>query len=271
MATFFGFLLGLALMVGAVLLTVKESTSAHVTPTVFQLYLNPGAFMIVFGGTLSATLVAHPFPHIIRGFKAFFSAFKHGAGDFVKPIEDICDFAVTYTKGGVLALEERINSYKGDELIKDAVGMIINGFKPAEIRSSMEIAITRRHDREYIDVHVFRNMGRVAPAFGLVGTLIGLIFMLQIMGDNPKSVGPFLSIALTATLYGVIFTNLVFNPIANKLTHKAELNIRIGKLVMEGIMLLIAKQHPLYIKDRLSVFVPPAQREKLYPEEKVKK
>lgn len=268
MTTFFGFVIGLGLMIGAIILTAKESeTAMHVTPTLYQLYLNPGAFMLVFGGTLSATLVAHPFTHLLKGFKGFFIAFTHGAGDFITPVEEICDFATSYTKGGVLALEEKLKDYKKESLLKDAIGFIINGFKPDEVRSSMEIAISRRYDSEYIDVHVFRNMGKVSPAFGLVGTLIGLIFMLQVMGDNPKSVGPFLSVALTATLYGVIFTNLIFNPIANKLTHRAELNLRFGKLTLDGIMLILEKRHPIFIKDKLSVFVPPAQREKLYKKE----
>lgn len=266
MPTLLGIVLGIGLMIVAIILTSKQDPSA--AKSLFEMYVNPSSFMIVFGGTIAATLIAHPFGHLIRGFKAFFIVFTRGPGNFIKPIEDICNFTTVYTKGGITSLEEELKKYKQNNLIKDAITMIINGFKPEEVRDALDVSISRKYDRETIDVYVFRTMARAAPAFGMVGTLVGLIFMLRVMGDNPQGIGPFLAVALITTFYGLILAHLFFTPMANKLLHSAELNLRIGRLILEGIMLLVEKKHPLFIKDQLSVFVPPTQRHLLYKEEK---
>jgi chemotaxis protein MotA len=114
-----------------------------------------------------------------------------------------------------------------------------------------------------LDYFVFRTMGRTAPAFGMVGTLVGMIFMLRNMGGDPSKIGPFLSVALVATFYGLILAWILFNPMGNKLQHQAELNLRVGKMEIDGITYILAKSHPIYIKDQLSYFMAPNMRKKL--------
>lgn len=262
--TLIGIIIGISIMVGAIISVANYDIEKFQKLTTAQLYLNLPSFLIVIGGTLAATLIAHPFSHLMRGFKAFFVVFVRKELDFVKVIEDICDFSTMYSQKGILGLEEKLKTYTSEDLLRDGINMIINGYKPEEVLQFIEHSIHRRYDQEMIDYYVFRTMARTSPAFGMVGTLVGLIFMLQKLGENPKLLGPFLAVALITTFYGLILANLVFGPMGNKLLHHAELNMRIGRMIYDGICFILQKQHPVFIKDQLAAYVPPSQRNKLF-------
>ncbi|MCX7940753.1 MAG: MotA/TolQ/ExbB proton channel family protein [Endomicrobia bacterium] len=262
--TLLGIVIGIGIMIGAIIGVANYDVAKFEKLTTYQLYLNLPSFLIVIGGTLAATLIAHPFSHLVRGFKAFFIVFIRKELDFIAIIEDICGFSVEYSQKGVPGLEEKIKTYTSEDLLKDSINMIINGYKPEEILQFLEHSINRRYDQEMIDYYVFRTMSRTAPAFGMVGTLVGLIFMLQKLGDNPKLLGPFLAVALITTFYGLILANLVFGPMGNKLLHHAELNMRIGRMIYDGVNFILQKQHPVFIKDQLAAYVPPHQRNRLF-------
>lgn len=264
--TLLGVLGGVGIMVWAIIGVAKMDPTQFERLTLTGLYINVPSFLIVIGGTLASTLIAHPISHLFRGFKAFFIVFIRKEIGFVKIIEDICEFTVAYTQKGVAGLEEKIKTYKNDDLLKDGINMTINGYKQEEIVQFLDLSIQRKYDRDMIDYYVFRTMARMAPAFGMTGTIVGLIFMLQKLGDNPKLLGPFLAVALVTTFYGLILANLVFGPMGNKLQHHAEFNMRVGRMVADGIIYILKKQHPVYIKDQLSAYLPPAQRRKLLKE-----
>jgi chemotaxis protein MotA len=269
--TMFGIIFGLGLMAYSIYETSQNA--AHMaggaaTLTITQLYLNPSAFLLVFGGTVSSTLIAHQMSHIIRAIKAFVTVFTKREINFIKIIEDICEFSVLYTQQGATGLDQKLKTYKIPNMIKDGIAMIVNGYKPEEIKRSLEINLHRRYDREMLDFLVFRTMGRTAPAFGMVGTVVGMIFMLSEMKGDPSKIGPFLSVALVATFYGLVLAWIFFNPMGNKLQGQAELNLRIGRMEIDGIMYVLEKQHPVYIKDQLSYFIPPALRARLFKESK---
>jgi len=261
--TIIGIGLGLYLMVVAIIQTSHQDMAQ--IKTVYDLYVNLPSFYLVFGGTLASTLIAHPVSHLIRGIKAFVVVFfKFTEHDFVKKIEEVCEFSQIYSKNGLPGLEEKLKSYKYDNMLKDGLNMIVQGYKLEEVNKSLETGLDRRYDREMIDYYVFKTMGAVAPAYGMVGTLVGLIFMLRVMGDSPEKIGPFLAVALVTTLYGLILAHLVFNPISNKLQHQAEINLRLGVMEIEGLKYVLEKQHPIYIKDNLASFIAPAVRKRLY-------
>ncbi|MCB4792682.1 MAG: MotA/TolQ/ExbB proton channel family protein [Elusimicrobia bacterium] len=260
--TLIGIVVGFSVMVIAII-EVTQQNAAKVMG-VQEMYLSIPAFLIVMGGTVAATLIAHPLSHLVRGFYAFFVVFIRKEYNFVDAIEEICDASARYTKNSIQGLEEKLTTYKNDDLLKDGMTMLVNGYKTEEVYEYLETNIQRKYDREMIDFYVFRTMGKTAPAFGMVGTLVGLIFMMRVLSENPEKMGPFLSVALTATLYGVVFANMIFNPMANKLLFHAEYNFRIGRMQIEGLMYILKKQHPIYIKDKLSVYMPPSQRKQLY-------
>jgi chemotaxis protein MotA len=231
-----------------------------------DMYINLPSFLIVLGGTLASTLIAHPFAHLVRGFFAFFIIFARKEYNFIGIINHICDASQKYAKQGIPGLEEKLKLYKNNDLLKDGISMLVNGYKPEEVQEFLETNIQRKYDREMIDYYVFRTMGKASPAFGMVGTLVGLIFMLRVMSESPEKIGPFLAVALITTFYGVLMANLIFNPMGNKLLYHAEYNLRIGRMEIEGIMYIVKKQHPIYIKDKLSSYVPPRLRKQLYKE-----
>jgi chemotaxis protein MotA len=272
--TLLGIIAGLAVMIYAIIDVSQRDASAVIG--IKDMYINLSAFLIVGGGTIASTLIAHPFSHLVTGFWAFFIVFIRREFDFVAIINHICDASQRYSKEGMVGLENKLKTYKSNDLLKDGLSMIVNGYKVEEIENYLETNIKRKYDREMIDYYVFRTMGKSAPAFGLVGTLVGLIFMLRIMGEQPEKVGPFLAVALVCTFYGLVLANLIFNPMGNKLQHHAEYNLRVGQMEIEGITYILRKEHPVYIKDKLSSYIPPRQRkilfkETLAPETKTKK
>ncbi|MFC2061683.1 motility protein A [Elusimicrobiota bacterium] len=267
--TIFGILMGLGIMVFAIIKVTQQDPTA--VNSVIDIYLNLPAFLIVAGGILASTLIAHPLSHLFRGIKAFFIVFIRPEFNFIGTILNICNFAQAHSKNGIPGIEEELKKYKPNNIIKDGLNMFVNGYKFEEIQEFLETSAARKYDTDMIDYYVFKTMGKAAPAFGMVGTLVGLIFMLSIMGDDPSKIGPFLAVALVTTFYGLILANLIFSPMGNKLQHHAELNFRIGKMETEGVMYVLKKQHPIYIKDELSSYVPPKLRKKLFEEKKGKK
>lgn len=268
MTTFLGIILGLGLMAYAIF-EVSQSKPGASTSTL-SLYLSLAAFFLVGGGTLASTLIAHPFSHLMRGLRAFGLVFTRRSVSFVKAVEEICEFSEVHIQKGITGLEEKLKQYKSRDLVTDGIAMIVNGYTLEEVASFLETSLQRRYDREMIDVYVFKTMARAAPAFGMVGTLVGLIYMLRVMGDAPDKVGPFLALALVATFYGLVLAHLVFYPMGNKILHHAELNLRIGRMQIEGVSYIHKKLHPIYIKDQLSAYVPPTDRGALFKEEKGK-
>ncbi len=263
--TLFGIIMGLGVMIFAIIKVTQQDPSA--INSVTDIYINYPAFMIVAGGTLASTLIAHPLSHLFRGMKAFFVVFIRPEFNFTKIINDICNFSQVYVKEGIPGLEKKIEEHKTNNMVKDGLAMLVNGYKPEEIQEFLETSVARKYDTNMIDYYVFKTMSKAAPAFGMVGTLVGLIFMLSIMNDDPSKIGPFLAVALVTTFYGLILANLIFSPMGNKMIHQAELNFRTDKMEAEGVMYVMKKQHPIYIKDALASYVPNKQKKRLFKDE----
>jgi len=259
--TVLGIFMGLGIMVFAILKVTQQDPSA--ISSITDIYLNMPAFLIVAGGTLASTLIAHPFSHLMRGVKAFFAVFIRPEFNFVKAINSICKLSQIHLKEGIPGLEKELTSTKQKNILTEGIDMLINGYKPDEISEFLETNTSRKYDTNMIDYYVFRTMSRAAPAFGMVGTLVGLIFMLSVMNDDPSKIGPFLAVALVTTFYGLILANLIFSPMGNKMIYQAEVNFRIDKMEVEGVMHIIKKQHPIYIEDALVNYLPLKQRRKL--------
>jgi chemotaxis protein MotA len=264
--TLFGIVIGVGVMVYAIYkVTTQDPTAVE---SIYYIYLNLPAFLIVAGGTVAAALIAHPLSHVFSGVRSFFKNFFSAEFNFAARVNEICDFSQAYVKDGVSGLEEKLALYRQRNLVKDGLQMFVNGYKIEEISEFLETSLSRKYDMDMVDFYIFRTMARSAPAFGMVGTLVGLIFMLSIMGDDPSKIGPFLAVALVTTFYGVLLANLFFLPMGNKNQYRAEINYRIGKMEMEGVMYVLKKQHPLYIKDELAGYLPLKQKRKLLGEDK---
>lgn len=257
-------LVGIFIGIGAVIFAIIQVSQRDVDSinTLADIYINFPAFMIVAGGMLAATLIGHPLSHLVQGFKTFFKVFFKKDGNFAL-IEEFMAFSDAYRKNGIPGLENRLKKYQKKNLLKEGLTMAVNGHSTDEVKDYLAISASRKYDREMIDYYVFRTMGRTSPAFGMVGTLVGLIFMLNVMGSDPSKIGPFLAVALVTTFYGLIMAHLIFNPMGNKIQHQAELNLRIRKMEMDGVFYILKELHPSYIEDQLLAHSLPVHQKRM--------
>ena len=253
MTTFFGILIGMGVMVFAI-------TGVQAS---YMLFINIHGILIVFGGVIASTLTSFSFDEVMRGFRAFLLVFTRKHIDYVGQINEIAEVGSIYLKGGFPELEKKVDTMRNN-LFKDGLRYFLSGYKKDEIVMMLEDALTLRLDREAVDAKMLKQMGKFAPAFGMVGTVVGMIFMLSQMGTNPEKMGPFLATALTATFYGLFLANIVFYPMGEKVAVTSESNLLQGRIWVEGVAMITEKRHPLYIKDKLASFVAPAERGKIY-------
>jgi chemotaxis protein MotA len=163
---------------------------------------------------------------------------------------------------GLPALENEIKGVSvNDPIMRYCMELVITNHTPAELRTMMITAVESDYEHKTTAVPVLRNMGASAPSFGMIGTLVGLIAILNQMGSGAKNlpavIGSGMSLALVATLYGVFFARLVFIPAANKLMQKQETERFRNLMVVEGLIMLAEKKTPRFMQDRLNSFLEP--------------
>lgn len=218
---------------------------------------------IVLGGTIAATLLSFPIKEVLRITKITVIIFKKGTTDTLGPyVNEIVELSRS-ARMGVSELEKSKDALS-NFFLKDGVQMIINGYTEPEIRDIMESRIENREIREKWEENVLRTMAKFAPGFGMMGTLIGLIGMLVSMGgeaDPSKTIGPNMAVALITTFYGVLLANLFFSPMAEKFKSRIEQQTVLQNMVIEGVVLLYQKKHPLVVREKLNSFIPPSEWE----------
>lgn len=261
-ATIIGILLGVGL-VGTAMVQATVNLSGGILT-----FVEPASLMIVLGGTIAATAIAFPLAEVMRlvaNLKAVFS------GEKVKNaliLEEIVEMAAVARKG-TADLEKSLGDAK-TPFFKDGLQMIVDGLAEDDIRYILETRVDNRALREQAEANVFRTMGTMAPAFGMVGTLVGLVAMLYGMAqasaggagggkDPAAALGQAMGLALITTLYGALFANLLFNPIATKLKSRIEKRNISQNMIIEGVILLKKKKHPLLVREHLNSFLPPKE------------
>jgi len=212
----------------------------------------PSAF-VVLGGTIAATMVAYPVKSLKLVLKAAKKAFQKNNLDLHDDIELVVKIANIARREGLLALEGELEQIE-NPFLKKGIMLIADGADTELIKSIMQTEIYFLQERHTQSQTVLNSMSSYAPAFGMVGTLIGLINMLQGL-DDPDSLGPGMSTALITTFYGVILANLVFGPIAKKLKAQSEGETLQKELIMEGILSIQDGENPRIIRDKLMSFI----------------
>ncbi|HUG90303.1 MAG TPA: motility protein A [Planctomycetaceae bacterium] len=251
-ATVGGLVLGSALMVVAVLIAPGASLGA---------FLDLPSAAVVLGGALAASSIAFPLgtlfllPGIVR--KLLFP----GQRDLAPVIGQLIEFAEIARRDGILALENRAEDID-DPFLRLGVQMAVDG-TDAEVlekvlRSEID-AVARRHKT---GKSLFETLGRYAPAFGMIGTLIGLIIMLGNM-DDPEAIGPGMAVALITTLYGAIVANLFCLPVADKLGFYSKRELEVREVIVQGLLAIQEGDNPRVLQQRLSTVLPMSQRESL--------
>ncbi len=224
-----------------------------------QLFINIPSLMIVVGGTLGTTMINYPLKEVFGVLsvvkKAFLSK-KVSADDLIKKF---LNFAVKARKEGILSLENEIKDVN-DEFLKKGVQLSIDGLEPQEIGGLLETELEFIKARHQLGAEIFTTMGTFAPALGMIGTLIGLVQMLQSM-DDPSTIGPAMAVALLTTFYGSILANIVCMPIAGKLRTRSNEESLLKELTIQGVLSLSNGDNPRILEQKLHAFISPNQRE----------
>ncbi len=255
MLTFIGFLVG-CFLVGYGIYTGKAPV---------DIFLNWQGLAIVGGGTIASIFVSFPVREVLLAFKAYYIIFVHGAHDYVKAVTRMVSAIRTYQVDGLdrLMADLKQKSRKDLWILRDGVQMIANGYSRDESQMILEDQIRWQMSREMKQHQLFATMAKVAPAFGMIGTLIGLINMLITLQSNPGEVGIGLAVALTTTFYGLVLSNLVFSPIAEKIREQAENNLLLETMQLETLMMMYDNRNYVFARDKLSAYLSANSRQKV--------
>jgi chemotaxis protein MotA len=254
LATDVGFILGLgSLLVGFML------EGGHIGALV-----QPSAALIVVGGTMGATIFSFApgdlkvLPQLIK------LAVFNRSYDPSKTIEDIVAMAEEARREGLLFLENRLPEI-ADPYLKKGLQLVIDGTDPELVKNILEVEIYAIEERHSIGSSIFEAAGGYSPTMGIIGTVMGLVHVLGNMSD-PDSLGPAIAVAFMATLYGVGFANILWLPMATKLSNISKKEILLKELMMEGIVSLQAGYNPILIRERLVAYLKPSARNTLNEE-----
>lgn len=224
-------------------------------------YIHLSSIIITLGGTLASTLACFPLKDFGNLLKVIKKAFVNYEISLDKVITEILNLANIARKEGLLALEEYIdnlNDFKDDFLSK-GIMLIVDGTEPELVRNILETELVYLEERHVKGQKVFETAAGFAPAFGMIGTLIGLINMLRTI-DDPSTIGPNMSVALVTTFYGSVLANVVFLPLANKLKSRNNEEVIAKELMIEGLLSIQAGENPRIIEEKLKTFIPPNMR-----------
>ncbi len=258
----------LASILGLLLCLIVVVYGMLVGQSGFSVLLNfydPPSVFITIGGALCCVLIMAPnLKGFINSLKSFGLIMKVQPSNEEETIKSIIGLSNVARKEGLLALEEAANSID-DEFLKKGVLLIVDGTDPELVRSILETELNCIEDRHSGVVGFWDSLAAMGPAWGMIGTLIGLINMLQEM-DDPKAIGPNMSVALITTFYGSVLANWICIPIATKLKSKNSSEIMIKELMVEGLLSIQAGENPRVIEEKLKSFLSPARREAMKEE-----
>lgn len=246
LATIIGLISGTVLIVMAIVLGGN--------PLIF---INIPSILIVLGGTIAVTFIKFKMSDVIGSINVAMKAFLVKMSDPEGMIEEMVNFTRIAKKEGLIALEKEIAS---DPFAAKALRYLSDGYDEGLIEDMLSKDIRLTIQRHTIGQNVFRGMGDSAPAFGMIGTLIGLVQMLSSM-DDPSSIGPAMAVALLTTLYGALLANFLFLPIADKLSLRSEQEKLNKSIIVEAAIGINRGVSPMVLEESLKIFLAPRQRE----------
>lgn len=251
--TLIAFLLCISLFAGSILTSTDN----------YFIFVSLSSLVMVVGGTFAATFLGQEARYVMLALKGIVSMFgmqRIGRGILNQEVGRIIKWGYLAQQQGVIALDGETKKVEADPFLSFGLELVLSGYKGSEVRANLENLIDTTFEREMVPATICRSMGGTAPAFGMIGTLVGLIIMLDDMGSDPTQLGKGLAVALNTTLYGVILARFVFVPAANKMTQRFEINRFRHELLCEGMCLLADRKNPRFIQDRMNSFLDPTIR-----------
>lgn len=244
--------LGIVLSFGLVLSAIMVGGS-------ILIFVSIPSLLIVMGGTVGATLVNFPLGKVLKVVSVFNKTLFAKAESPTTIIEQFMDYANRARREGILSLEPVIKEIT-DAYLRKGLQLTVDGLEPQAIQEILETEINNIEGRHEDGQEIVKAMGDYAPALGMIGTVIGLVQMLQTMSD-PSSIGPAMAVALITTFYGAVLANLVFIPMTGKLKLRSKEELLIKEMQMEGILAISKGENPRIIQEKLSSFQPPSERQ----------
>lgn len=223
-----------------------------------ELFISLPSLMIVVGGTLGATMVNYPLKEVLGVFRIVQNVLLVKTAGARELIPRFVALANKARREGILSLEAEMEGLE-DEFFQKGLQLSIDGFEPEQIREIMETELDFVRNRHQLGAEVFTTMGTFAPAMGMIGTLIGLVQMLQSM-DDPGTIGPAMAVALLTTFYGALLANIVCLPIAGKLRTRSKEETLAKEMTIQGVISLSKGENPRVLEQKLLAFLPVKQR-----------
>ena len=221
-------------------------------------FVDGQSVMITLGGSFGAVLASNSLKDFIGGLKSFTLIFKSPTLNTPDMIQKIIDLSNVARKEGLLSLEEAASDLD-DQFMKKGILLIVDGTDPELVRAIMETELTSIEGRHKKKITFWENVGSMGPAWGMIGTLVGLVNMLQNM-DDASSIGPAMSVALLTTLYGSLLANWICSPVANKLKANNAAEMMVKEITIEGLLSIQAGENPRVIEEKLKSFLAPGDR-----------
>ncbi|MFT6388398.1 MAG: chemotaxis protein MotA [Cellvibrionaceae bacterium] len=219
----------------------------------WQSLINLPAALIVFGGTIGAAMLQTPIKTLQHSLKLLTWVFNPPSVNFPSYIQKVSEWATISRRSGLLGLE-KLALKESDTFSKKALELLIDGSNPQAIRRILEGDLALNEQRDIDAVRVYASMGGYAPTIGIIGAVMGLIYVMRNLAD-PAELGAGIAIAFVATIYGVAVANLLLLPIANKLTLYINQQSQIKELVIEGILYIADGENPKSIEMKLSGYL----------------
>ncbi len=220
--------------------------------------INIPSILVVCGGTAGAIVASFPLANVLKVHTIFLKAIFGENNDALATIKTLVQYAEIARRDGILSLESHIEDLN-DPFIVRGIKMAVDGTDPELIRTIMDTELEASMERHAQGKAILDTTGKMAPAFGMIGTLMGLIFMLQSM-DDPSAIGPGMAVALITTMYGAIIANVVTGPIAEKLGANDADEVLVKTIIIAGVMSIQSGDNPRVVESKLMTYLPPSKR-----------
>jgi chemotaxis protein MotA len=244
--------------IGILISVVGIGLGATMEGTSVMVVLNVPAALIVLVGTLGATIAACGLPVHMRVPKLYMKAIMPPDLDLVGRVNQLVGYADQARRDGLLALDEAVKGID-DPFTRKGVQLVVDGTDPDLVAAVLDAENEAMRKRHSLNRAPFMQAGALAPTMGIVGTVFGLVNVMNNL-NNPSSLGPLIAAAFLATLLGVGSANVVFLPVANRLKELSEQELHFREMTLEGILAIQAGDNPRVVAEKLMAYVPPAER-----------
>lgn len=254
-----GLVVGILMMIFG--MTFNQDAMSFQFNVITESFVDVPSVLITLGGSLCGVIGCNKLTDTINSFKAFSLTIKEQKVDAAEAIRNIINLSNIARKEGLLALEEAANNIE-DEFLKKGIMLVVDGTDPELVRGILETDLTCIETRHKTVIGFYEKWGALGPAWGMIGTLIGLVKMLKDLSDI-NSIGPNMAVALLTTFYGSVIANWICEPTASKLKVNNDQEMMVKEITVEGLLSIQAGENPRVIEEKLKSFLAPSVREGL--------